>query len=202
MEQTGLISRLDRSMWELACAQLKKWDDMGFKKSYLSINISQKDFYLLDVYNVITSLIYKYGIDPSRLHLEVTESAIMDDPTNHLKLIARLRKRGFVVEIDDFGSGYSSLNMLKDLDADVLKIDMGFLQKTTNAEKSTIILKTIISLAKSLNMQVITEGVEKLEQVEYLSRFGCDIFQGFYFAKPMPVEDFEKLYLNKRFRMK
>lgn len=202
LEQTGLISRLDRSMWELACAQLKKWDDMGFKKSYLSINISQKDFYLLDVYNVITSLIYKYGIDPSRLHLEVTESAIMDDPTNHLKLIARLRKRGFVVEIDDFGSGYSSLNMLKDLDADVLKIDMGFLQKTTNAEKSTIILKTIISLAKSLNMQVITEGVEKLEQVEYLSRFGCDIFQGFYFAKPMPVEDFEKLYLNKRFRMK
>ncbi len=202
LEQTGLISRLDRHMWELACAQLKKWDDMGYKKSYLSVNISQKDFYLLDVYNVIISLIYKYNIDPSRLHLEVTESAIMDDPTNHLQLIARLRKRGFIVEIDDFGSGYSSLNMLKDLDADVLKIDMGFLQKTTNPAKSTTILKMIISLAKSLNMQVITEGVEKLEQVEFLSRFGCDIFQGFYFAKPVSAEDFEKLYLNKRFRMK
>ena len=202
LEQTGLISRLDRYMWELACAQLRKWDDMGLKRSYLSINISQKDFYLLDVYNVITGLIYKYSIDPSRLHLEVTESAIMDDPTNHLQLIARLRKRGFLVEIDDFGSGYSSLNMLKDLDADVLKVDMGFLQQTTNPEKSTTILKMIIALAKSLNMQVITEGVEKLEQVEFLSRFGCDVYQGFYFAKPMPVDDFEKMYLNKRFRMK
>lgn len=202
LEQTGLISRLDRYMWELACAELKKWGDMGYKKSYLSVNISQKDFYLLDVYNVITSLIYKYGIDPSRLHLEVTESAIMDDPTNHLQLIARLRKRGFIVEIDDFGSGYSSLNMLKDLDADVLKIDMGFLQNTTNPAKSTTILKMIISLAKSLDMQVITEGVEKLEQVEFLTRFGCDVFQGFYFAKPMPVEEFEAQYLNKRFRMK
>ncbi len=202
LEQTGLISRLDRYMWEAACAQLKKWGDRGYKKSYLSVNISQKDFYLLDVYNVITSLIYKYGIDPSRLHLEVTESAIMDDPATHLQLIARLRKRGFIVEIDDFGSGYSSLNMLKDMDADVLKIDMGFLQNTKNPAKSTTILKMIIALAKSLDMQIITEGVEKLEQVEFLSRFGCDIFQGFYFAKPMPVEDFETQYLNKRFRMK
>ena len=92
--------------------------------------------------------------------------------------------------------------MLKDMDADVLKIDMGFLQNTKNPAKSTTILKMIIALAKSLDMQIITEGVEKLEQVEFLSRFGCDIFQGFYFAKPMPVEDFETQYLNKRFRMK
>lgn len=202
LEQTGLISRLDKYMWELACKQLRIWDEQGYKKSYISVNISQKDFYLLDVYNVITSLMYKYGIEPSRLHLEVTETAIMDDPTNHLVLISRLRKRGFIVEIDDFGSGYSSLNMLKDFDADVLKIDMGFLRKTTNAEKSTKILRMIISLAKSLDMQVITEGVEKLEQVEFLTRYGCDIFQGFYFAKPVPVKEFEEQYLNKRFRMK
>lgn len=202
LEQTGLISRLDRHMWELACRQLRRWTEMGYKKSYLSINISQKDFYLLDVYEVITSLVKKYDIAPNCLHLEVTETALMDKLGNHLQLIARLRKYGFIVEIDDFGSGYSSLNMLKDLDADVLKIDMGFLQKTANQEKSKTILRMIISLAKSLKMEVITEGVETREQVLYLEEYGCDIYQGFYFAKPMPVNEFENGYLNKRFRMK
>ena len=201
LENTGLIGRLDKHIWELACIQLKKWSNKGFKKSYLSINISRKDFYLLDVYEEINGLVAKYDIEPSRLHLEVTESAIMDDPTSHLELIQKLRSRGFTVEIDDFGSGYSSLNTLKDLDADVLKIDMGFLQKTTNEEKSKTILRMIISLAKSLDMKVITEGVENPEQVRFLSVCGCDIYQGFYFAKPMAVEDFEKNYLNKRFRM-
>lgn len=202
LEQTGLISRLDKYMWELACVQLKRWTEMGLKKSYLSINISQKDFYLLDVFEIITSLTQKYEIAPKRLHLEVTETAIMDNPENHLQLIARLRKYGFIVEIDDFGSGYSSLNMLKDLDADVLKIDMGFLQKTQNQEKSRTILKMIISLAKSLNMEVITEGVETVEQVKFLAEYGCDVYQGYYFAQPMTVDEFENGYLNKRFRMK
>ena len=201
LEETGLISRLDKYMWELACKQLKRWTELGSKKSYLSINISRKDFYLLDVYEVITSLAEKYGIEPQRLHLEVTESAIMDS-NNHLDTISRLRKRGFIVEIDDFGSGYSSLNMLKDFDADVLKIDMGFLQKNGNINKSRTILKMIITLAKSLDMKVITEGVEHYDQVRFLKEYGCDIFQGFYFAKPMSVEDFEKGYLNKKFRMK
>ncbi len=201
LEETGLISRLDRYMWELACKQLKKWTDWGSKKSYLSVNISRKDFYLLDVYEIITSLVRKYDIEPCRLHLEVTESAIMES-NDHLEIISRLRKRGFIVEIDDFGSGYSSLNMLKDFDADVLKIDMGFLQKNANVNKSRIILRMIISLAKSLNMKVITEGVEQIEQVQFLREYGCDIFQGFYFAKPMSVEEFEKNYLNRKFRMK
>lgn len=202
LEQTGLISRLDKHMWELACVQLQRWTEMGIKKSYISINISQKDFYLLDVYEEITQLVRKYEIAPKRLHLEITETAIMDNPENHLNLIARLRKYGFIVEIDDFGSGYSSLNMLKELDADVLKIDMGFLQTTVNVEKSKTILKMIISLAKSLEMEVITEGVESKEQVLFLSEYGCDIYQGFYFAKPMSVSEFESSYLNKRFRMK
>lgn len=201
LEETGLISRLDRYMWEIACKQLKKWTECGSKKSYLSVNISQKDFYLLDVYEVLDSIVTKYEIDPYRLHLEMTETAIMDSK-NHLQLIERLRNRGFIVEIDDFGSGYSSLNMLKDFDADVLKIDMGFLQKNANVNKSKVILRMIISLAKSLDMKVITEGVEHLEQVKFLREYGCDIFQGFYFARPMSVEEFEKNYLNKKFRMK
>ncbi len=195
-ERTGLISKLDKFIWELACMKLSYWTEMGLENSYISINISQKDFYLINVYDVIISLVKKYDISPKRLHLEITETAMMDNPQAQLELVARLRSEGFIVEIDDFGSGYSSLNMLKDFDADVLKIDMGFLQKTERQEKSHSILKMIITLAKLLNMEVITEGVETKNQVDFLAEYGCDIYQGYYFAKPMPVEDFEKDFLN------
>lgn len=195
-ERTGLISKLDKFMWELACIKLNQWTEIGLENSYISVNISQKDFYLIDVYSVITSLVKKYDISPKRLHLEITETAMMDNPQSQLRLVAQLRSEGFIVEIDDFGSGYSSLNMLKDFDADVLKIDMGFLQKTERQEKSHSILKMIITLAKLLNMEVITEGVETKNQVDFLAEYGCDIYQGYYFAKPMPVEDFEKNFLN------
>ncbi len=199
-ENTGLISRLDKFIWETACSYLKKWSDMGLDNTYISVNISQKDFYLVDVYNIITSLVKKYDVSPERLHLEITETAMMDNPKAQLELIARLRKEGFIVEIDDFGSGYSSLNMLKNFDADVLKIDMGFLENTETheiQERSHAILRTIITLAKFLNMEVITEGVETKTQVDFLAEYGCDIYQGYYFSKPMPVDEFEKKYLEK-----
>ena len=196
-EQTGLIGRLDAHMWELACQKLQEWQRKGLTEHYLSVNISQKDFYLLDVYEVMTSLVEKYQIQPKNLHLEITETAIMNNPQEQLPLISRLREYGFIMEIDDFGSGYSSLNTLKDLNADVLKIDMGFLRKTEHQERSKIILKMIISLAKALDMEVITEGVETKEQVDFLKEYGCDVFQGYHFAKPMPVRDFEVGYLNK-----
>ncbi len=196
-EQAGLISRLDRYIWELACSQLRKWDQEGFRQNYLSVNISQKDFYVLDIYDIFTTLVKKYQINPKNLHLEITETAIMNNPQSQLPLIDKLRQFGFLVEIDDFGSGYSSLNTLKDFNADVLKIDMGFLEtRAENEAKSKTILRSIISLAKALDMEVITEGVETQEQVRFLTDFGCDIFQGYYFAKPMPVEDFEKKYLS------
>ena len=196
-EQTGLISRLDRYMWDLACKQLAKWKENGITDCYLSVNISQKDFYLLDVYEVITSLVEQYEISPYCLHLEITETAVMNNPEIQLKLIQRLREYGFIIEIDDFGSGYSSLNTLKDLTADILKIDMGFLRHTENREeRSKTILGMIVSLAKSLDMEVITEGVENREQVDFLTEFGCDVFQGYYFAKPMPIEEFEEKYLS------
>ncbi len=196
-EQTGLIGRLDSYMWEQACQKLNEWKRQGLTEHYLSVNISQKDFYLMDVYQVITSLVEKYQIAPRNLHLEITETAIMNNPKEQLPLISRLRDYGFLIEIDDFGSGYSSLNTLKDLNADVLKIDMGFLRKTEHQEKSKIILKMIISLAKALRLEVITEGVETKEQVDFLKDYGCDIFQGYHFAKPMPVREFEGNYLNK-----
>lgn len=197
LENTGLISKLDAYMWEMSCVQLRKWNDDGIDGVYLSVNISPKDFYLMDVYETITGLVKKYSINPKSLHLEITETAVMSNPRQQIKLIERLRKFGFLVEIDDFGSGYSSLNTLKDLNADVLKVDMGFLKKTDNNEKSRIILKMVISLAKSLDMEVITEGVETKEQAAFLINAGCDVFQGYYFAKPVSVEDFESNYLKK-----
>ncbi len=196
LEQTGLISQLDSYMWEQACIRLKKWYDMGLRDNYISVNISQKDFYLLDVYKEITSLVIKYGIPPKCLHLEITETAIMDNPGAQLPLIQKLRDFGFLVEIDDFGSGYSSLNTLKDMRADILKIDMGFLSKTENKERSEFILRMIISMAKGLDMEVLTEGVETRYQVDMLTQYGCDVFQGYYFAKPMPINEFEDKYLN------
>ena len=196
-EQAGFISRLDAYMWETACMQLQKWKHAGLTEAYLSVNISQKDFYLLDVYKILTGLVEHYHLNPRNLHLEITETAVMNNPQAQLPLIDKLRNYGFLVEIDDFGSGYSSLNTLKDLKADILKIDMGFLSKTENSERSKLILRMIIALAKALKMEVITEGVETQEQVNFLKAYGCDIFQGYYFAKPMPVADFETYYLNK-----
>ncbi|MBP3243442.1 MAG: EAL domain-containing protein [Ruminococcus sp.] len=197
-EQTGLISRLDKYMWEEACKKLQQWHSEGMKDVYLSVNISQKDFYLLDVYEVITSLVEKYGIEPSSLHLEITETAIMNDPVSRRSLISKLREYGFIIEIDDFGSGYSSLNMLKDIEADVLKVDMGFLTKTDNAEKSKVILRSIITLAKSLDMEVIIEGVEDKEQIGFLNDCGCNIYQGYFFSKPIQISEFENNFLNSQ----
>ena len=197
LERTGLICRLDMYIWELACQKLCEWRDRGLSQFYISVNISTKDFYFTDIYKTFTNLADKYNINPRSLHLEITESAIINDLKKQLVLIQRLQEFGFVVEMDDFGSGYSSLNMLKDIPVNTLKIDMEFLRDTVHRDRSRKILKMIISLSKQLGMKVITEGVETAEQVDFLTEFGCDIFQGYYFAKPMPVDEFEKKYFLK-----
>ncbi|MBE5881719.1 MAG: EAL domain-containing protein [Lachnospiraceae bacterium] len=194
-EKNGLISEVDKHIWELACKQLRKWKAEGKEELYISVNISPRDFYFLNIFQVFTELIRKYDISPQNLKLEITETAIAMDVKRQLELIERLRNYGFVVEMDDFGSGYSSLNMLKDIQVDILKIDMAFLRKSKDEERSKKILHMIINLSKQLGMPVISEGVETKEQVQYLSDFGCDMFQGYYFAKPMDVASFEKLYL-------
>ena len=120
----------------------------------------------------------------------------MSDIDMHLDTLSKLQEYGFHIEIDDFGSGYSSLNMLKDIQADILKIDMLFLRETENRAKSKIILNSIISMAKALNMKVITEGVETEEQLQTLKEMGCPMFQGYYFSKPLPVDEFESQYVR------
>ena len=195
LKKNGMIVKLDQYMWEAACKQLRKWKDEGKKDMYISVNISPKDFYFMDVKQVLTDLVKKYNIEPQKLKLEITETAIMTNIDNPVEILDGLRKEGFIIEMDDFGSGYSSLNMLKDIYVDILKIDMAFLRKSNDEERGRKILKTMIQLAKDLEMPTITEGVETLEQVEFLKAMGCKMFQGYYFAKPMDVATFEEKYM-------
>lgn len=191
-EKNGLISDVDKYIWEVACRQLRRWKEEGREDLYISVNISSRDFYLLNIHQIFTDLVQKYELSPKNIKLEITETAIVMDFKRQLELIERLRQTGFVVEMDDFGSGYSSLNMLKDIQVDVLKIDMAFLRKAKDESRSKKILQMIISLSRQLDMPVITEGVETAEQVRFLTEMGCDMFQGYYFARPMAVERFEE----------
>lgn len=196
-EKSGLISRLDRYIWEQAAAKLGEWKKAGINMS-ISVNISPKDFYYIDIFNTFAGLIKKYDIEPSNLKIEITETTIMSDVPNLMGELEELRKAGFTLEMDDFGSGYSSLNTLKDINVDVLKVDMGFIKETKNVKKSRIILASVIKMAKELNLLIITEGVETEEQVDNLTKLGCDVFQGYYFSKAIDVNEFEKRYLYRK----
>ena len=196
LEKTGCLYKLDLHVWELAAKQLAAWKGTQFENLNISVNISPKDFYYVDIFKEFTGLVNKYDISPSKLKLEITETALMIEPTRQLTLIGRLHKFGFDFEIDDFGSGYSSLSLLKDMPADILKIDMEFLHETENEQRSKKILESVISLAHELNMKVITEGVEYESQVDFLLEMGCDMFQGYYYSKPIPVAEFEEKYGN------
>ncbi len=193
LEQSDLIAKLDEYVWELAASQLHSWKGTEFENMYLSVNVSPRDFYYIDVAETFRKLCEQYEIAPEMLHVEITETAVADETQNNKPTISLLQERGFVVEIDDFGKGSSSLSMLKDIKADVLKIDMGFLRQSENTKRGNIILQSVIDMAKRLNMGVITEGVETEGQLKNLTSFGCNMFQGYYFSKPIPVAAFEKL---------
>lgn len=192
-EDAGLIYRLDNYIWEEAAKQLKIWKDSGYNY-YISVNISAKDFYHIDVYQTFKNLVSKYGIDTDKLHIEITETALSEDKQAAHKTIERLHDEGFIIEIDDFGSGYSSFNFLKDVCADVIKIDRVFLKKSSHEERGEQILRSIISLSHDIGMDVITEGVENVDQLSMLAKMNCDWFQGYYFSKPIAVGDFEEKY--------
>ena len=192
LEKNGYVVRLDEYMWERACRTLKRWEEQGWNNLYISVNISPVDFFFVDVLDILTSLIKKYEIEPKKLRLEITENTMMYDAKRRIETIDQLREAGFIVQMDDFGNGFSSLNMLKDLPIDVIKIDMAFLEETRNMSRAKQILESMIVLAKHLEIPVITEGVETREQLDFLANMGCDMFQGHYFAHAMPIEEFEK----------
>lgn len=191
-EKNGMITKLDYHVWKLACRQLARWEKEGHGERSLSINISAKNFYLMDLYSKLTGLVDEYRVDPQKLKLEITETAFVLDVKKQMELVKRLQARGFLVEMDDFGSGYSSLNSLKDISIDVLKLDMAFFEKSENLDRSQKIVQSMVGLARALQMPVIAEGVEEEQQIEFLRRVGCRIVQGYYFSKPLPVKEYEK----------
>ena len=195
-EKNGFIRELDRYMWECAFRQVRKWTDEGTEAVPISVNISRMSLTDDEIIKVISSLQNRYAIETKYLHFEITESAYTDNQQQLIARIGKIRDLGFEIAMDDFGSGYSSLNTLKDIPIDILKLDMGFLRGDTNAEKGGNIIGSVIRMAHSLELITVAEGVETLEQADFLRSLGCDVIQGYLYAKPMPIPQYETLLKN------
>ena len=193
-ERNGLVATFDYYMWEQACRCLRMWiDGRGIEGApRLSVNLSRADIYRSDLCTYLEGLIERYDVPAELLHLEITESAYMEAPEQLIGAVTKLRAAGFVVEMDDFGRGYSSLNTLKDVPVDVLKLDMGFLGASASS-RGGLILASVVRMARWLDLPLIAEGVETKQQAAYLASVGCDYMQGYLFSKPVDRETFEKL---------
>lgn len=188
-EQNGFITTMDRYVWEEAVKALKTFKDMGIKPFAISINLSRRDLYNDDLVQILLDMLKKYGISEEYLHLEITESAYTDNPEQIIKMTRALREAGFIIEMDDFGKGASSLTMLSALPIDILKMDMGFVDNSASRR----ILGFVISLAKWLGVGIIVEGVETKEQRIELLGLDCTYAQGYFYSKPVPLGDFINL---------
>lgn len=198
LESNGLIASLDLHIWENVCIRLRSWIDSGKKPVPVSVNVSRVDIYTIDVVECFCNLVTKYNLDPSLLEIEITESAYAEQYDIFTGVIENLRSAGFLVFMDDFGSGYSSLNMLNDVKVDVLKIDMKFLKMYEQSPgRGTGILETIINMARFMELRMIAEGVETREQAELLLDMGCIYGQGYYFYRPMPAPQCEVILADE-----
>lgn len=197
-EQNGFIGKVDYYVWESVCRLLRKWLDSGIEPGPVSVNVSRVNMYNPNLVASLIQLAQRYAIPPRLLQLEVTESAYMDNPSVMENTLSQLQAAGFAILMDDFGSGYSSLNTLKDIHVDILKIDMKFLSGNSEASRGRSILASAVRMAGWLDTPVIMEGVETAEQVAFLKSIGCNYAQGYYYAKPMPVSDYEALMSGAR----
>jgi diguanylate cyclase (GGDEF)-like protein len=192
-EKNGFIMKIDRFVFEEICKQQKIWLARGYNMRVISVNMSRINLsepnFVRDLYEICT----KYNVPTKYFEIEITESVAFENLDVLTRVFNELKNYGFHISIDDFGTGYSSLNMLKNLPVDVLKIDRAFLTDTGKNERANNIISHVIQLALSLHMKTICEGIETIEQVNLLNELGCDMAQGFYFARPMPIDDYEKL---------
>lgn len=192
-EKNGFISKLDQFVWERTCAQIREWQDKGYPPLPVSVNVSRADVFQSDLAESLSNLTKKYGIDPKLLHLEITESAYTENSKQIISMVDQLRARGFIIEMDDFGSGYSSLNMLSQLKLDVLKLDMKFVQSETSQGTDRGVLRLVVEMAHRMNLSVVAEGVETQQQLSRLQEIGCDYVQGYLFSKPIPAADYDTM---------
>ncbi|MQB16870.1 EAL domain-containing protein [Pseudomonas lactis] len=190
-ERTGLIADIDAWVMDQACRQMCQWLADGAPLSFIAINVSSRLFARRELYEQVAQVLHATGLDPAFLELEVTESAVMDDPEVALEQLHRLRELGLRLAIDDFGTGYSSLLRLKRLPVQKLKIDQGFVAGLPWDEDDAAIVRVVIALAKSMGMQVHAEGIEQVEQARFLLDQECDMGQGYWFGRPMPAQEID-----------
>ena len=190
LEKNGFIQDIDHYMITHVARDQKAWLDAGYECVPASVNVSRSHFIEDDLAEQIRDAVDAEGCPRNLLEIELTESAFFDDKKAMIDTILKLKEYGFMVSMDDFGSGYSSLNSLKDMPLDILKLDAEFFRGDTNGGRGEIVITEAIALAKSLNMLTVAEGVEFKEQVEFLASKGCDMIQGYFFAKPMPKEEY------------
>ena len=196
-EENGLIGKLDAYILEKAAEYMRLWKEKFGILVPLSVNLSRVDIYRPNLVEDMVRLVDSNGIPRDKYHIEITESAFVEDSKEVIPVINRIKDSGFKVEIDDFGSGYSSFGALADLPFDVLKIDMAFIKSMDRNPKVKDIIKMVIKLAKIMNATTVAEGVETEEQYLFLKENGCDVIQGYYFSRPLPLEDFEKLIVKE-----
>lgn len=200
-EKNGFIIELDFYIYEMIIKKIKEWLDKGYEPIPISLNVSIIQINNLEFTTKIINLIDKYNVPPEYIEFELTESVFSTNILNLKESMKELKKKGFKLAIDDFGSAYSSLNLLKELNVDIVKLDKGFLynkdisQENNNSTKEKIIVEYIVKMAKELNLEVICEGVEMESQIKFLKGIGCEIGQGYIFSKPIEIEEFEKKYL-------
>ena len=197
-EENGLIRRLDYFIWNEAGKAIKRWKDEYNISLPISINVSRIDLLDEELLNHVMDAVSTNGIDIKDLYLEITESAYSDEPDLIIKRVTELSEKGFFLEMDDFGSGYSSLGMVTSLPVDVLKIDMSFVKHMLDNPKDKKMVEIIIEIANFLKLKTVAEGVENEEQLLLLKKMGCDIVQGYYMSKPLPVEEFEEKYIKNK----
>ena len=191
-ERSGQITILDKYVWEEAAKQIAAWRDKYGVTLPVSVNLSRMDVFNPDLPKMLDDIVSRYGLLRRDLNLEVTESAYTDNADHLIHVIGELREKGYLIEMDDFGSGYSSLNMLSSMPIDVLKMDMAFIQNIERNERDFRLVELILDIARYLKVPVVAEGVETETQLRLLKDAGCDLVQGYYFSRPLPPEDFER----------
>ncbi len=196
-ERNGQIGQIDRYVWNEAARQVGEWKEKYGISIPVSVNLSRIDIFEPELIKNIDEIIERNGVSKSALHLEVTESAYTDDAEHIIGVVSQLRSHGYIIEMDDFGTGYSSLNMLSSMPVDILKLDKSFIDKIEKPEerkeKDIRMIELILDIAKSLKLMIVAEGVENGDQLAFLKEHGCEMVQGYYFSKPLPAEEFEKL---------
>lgn len=198
-EQNGFICKLDYYVWEEVCKTLKSWEEQGLRIVPVSVNVSRRDFEDELLAEKVIKLLDKYGVAHENFHVEVTESAYSDNPQRISETIRKFHENGFVVELDDFGTGYSSMTALSDLDLDVMKLDMSLI-RNDDPKSDKSVLEFSMQLAKMMQLKTVAEGVETEAQVERISSLGGDYIQGYYYSRPLTVEQFEEYIRNEELR--